>query len=104
MTAPSSVTFSFHTMPASPSLFASAVEICGAVVVVVSTLLAIMASHSPSLVSAFWAILPIGVDSGSPTSTRSQLARSAKPVMFFGLSAGTASTGMCLTRSVCCST
>ena len=97
-------TFSFHTMPASPSPLAKAVEICGAVVVVVRTFAAMSESHSPAFVRAFLAILPMGVDSGSPTSTREAPDRSAKPAMLRGFSAGTASTGMCFTRSVLDST
>ena len=99
MLTPSPFTFSFQTIPASPSPLASAVAIWGAVVVVVMTPAFMSESHSPASVSAFLAILPMGVDSGSPTSMRWALARSAMPLMFAGLEAGTASTGMCLTKS-----
>ena len=96
--APSALTFSFHTMPASPSPRARAAAICGAVVVVVS--LSETASKMPASVNAFLAILPIGVESGSPIRMVSALTRSFRLAMFLGLSLGTTRTGMCFTKSV----
>ena len=61
---------------------------------------ALTCSITPASVMALTAILPIGVDSGSPSRRVSHFTRSLTVWMPLGLSAGTTRTGMCLTRSV----
>ena len=100
MVRPSLPAFSFHTMAASPSPLASASAICGAVVEVVMVPEALTCSMMPASAMALTAILPIGVDSGSPSRRVSHFTRSLTVWMPLGLSAGTTRTGMCLTRSV----